>query len=111
MRKQTVSLLILFLLLFILVQQVAAKTAPRACPVTQAGTVEATIPPEGVTIILVDYPCDWSTPPVLVASPSGEGSFWVERFEVNSLTGSEGSIAVRGEPGGGVRFGWVASVP
>lgn len=99
------------MLIFSVPVLVSAKKAPAACPQVQVGTVTAQLSPEGYTIILVDYACNWEVPPVLVASPTGQGSLWVARFEANSLTGGEGSIAVMGEPGQMVSFSWIAVAP
>lgn len=109
--KKLLLLLTLLVLLFSVPALVSAKKAPATCPQIQAGTVTAQLSPEGFTIILVDYACNWESPPVLVASPTGQGSLWVARFEANSLTGGEGSIAVTGKPGQVVSFGWIAVVP
>ncbi len=108
MNKKRFFLLSLLVLLIMLLQ--GATPGPiktLKCPTVQAGTVSGELSPEGYTVLLVDYPCDWLTPPVLVVSPSGQGSFWVERFEGNSLTGAEGSVAVYGAPGAPVMFSWV----
>lgn len=97
---------IAFILLLALLS-CGARFAP-ACPSTQAGQVTGTLSPEGYTILYVDYACDWPNAPIMVASPTGQGSLFVERFEANALTGGDGSIAVKGEPGAVVSFTWVA---
>lgn len=109
--KKPLLLLTLLILLFSVPALVSAKKAPATCPQVQAGTVTAQLSPEGYIIILVDYVCNWEVPPVLVASPTGQGSLWAARFEANSLTGGEGSIAVMGEPGQAVSFSWIAVAP
>ena len=100
-----------FLILLCLSPFFISAKIPPACPHLQAGYVEAVLSPEGYTIIEVDYPCQFSTVPVLVVSPTGQGSLSVARFEANSLTGEVGSIAVLGEPSVAVRFSWLATLP
>ena len=97
-----------FLLILILAGCGAAAMKPHTCPTVQAGTVQAVLSPEGFTVIQVAYPCAWGSAPILVASPTGQGSLFVSRFEANSLTGAFGSIAVQGEPNGVISFSFVA---
>lgn len=85
--------------------------AARRCPLQQSGLVTGQLSPEGYTILSISYPCGFATTPRLLASPTGQGSLSVERFEANPLTATEGSIAVKGEPGAVVSFTWYAFAP
>ena len=107
--------IIIFTLVLLIVSSCAAsfaKLAPRTCPNVQAGWVSVTIGESGAEIIEVVYPCPFADLPVLGVSPAqGQGSFWVDTFQANSLTGAVGSIALLGTPGQVVTFSWLATLP
>lgn len=91
----------------------AAENAKgRNCPM-QFGWTSFQLGEHGEGVGLVDYPCDFAVPPVLVVSPAqGQGTFSVGQFQANSLTGGEGSVAVvGGTPEAWVTFSWVAGGP
>lgn len=85
--------------------------AARRCPLQQSGVVTGQLSPEGYTILPVAYPCGFASEPRLLASPTGQGSLSVARFEANSLTATNGSIAVMGDPNATVSFTWYAVSP
>lgn len=87
------------------------SVAARRCPGQQSGVVTGQLSPEGYTILSVAYPCGFASEPRLLASPTGQGSLSVARFEVNSLTNTNGSIAVMGDPNATVSFTWYAVSP
>lgn len=81
--------------------------APRA-PKKQMGHVSGQLSPEGYAILAVPYPIPFGGEPFFYACPTGQGSFFVERFEANGLTPSVASVAVKGEPHAQVKFTWEA---
>lgn len=103
--KTLAKLLAIILIAFSLFISCAAV---RTCPTQQTGTVSGTISETGETIIHIAYPCAYQYVPYLLVSPNTQGTLAVTRFGGNSLTGSDGSIAVFGEPGATVEFTWTA---
>lgn len=97
------------IILFILIALglLASCAAARQCPNQQTGTVSGTLSETGETILYIQYPCAYQYAPYLLVSPNTQGTLAVDRFGGNSLTGSDGSIAVFGEPGAGVEFTWM----
>lgn len=88
-----------------------SKPIPR-CQQTQSGQVQVFLDENtgaGITAINYDPRCPFTEPPILVVSPTGQGSFWAARFEANSLTGEFGSVAVIGQPGETVNINWIAT--
>lgn len=99
------------LVLFVLGAVSTTQAAPK-CP-AQYGYITFQLGEHGEGIGPIIYPCKFSRPPVLIVSPAqGQGTFHVTQFQANSLTETEGSVAViNGSPGAYVTFAWVASVP
>ena len=98
----------LFIISIIAISLLLSCAAARQCPNQQTGTVSGVISETGETILYIQYPCAYQYAPYLLVSPNTQGTLAVSRFGGNSLTGSDGSIAVFGEPGAMVEFTWTA---
>lgn len=100
MRKQVTVLLSVFLLLFILVQQAAAKSAACVSGL-QAGVAEVTLEHGNGEIVMVSYPRAFCRAPVVVVTGYEE----VTRVRLGVVTAEAVTLIVDGAPGA-VRLAW-----